>query len=760
MASNEETMRLNAELSLAKFSPQAKQMVKDLAEISKANEEAHSPATKVAKLHAKAYQELREKISGTAETIRGVLSPSMAALGLSGFAAGEALGKVVDGLKEAAKNYHILNDASRRSGMSVDNISAVSIAFKRLGQDGPQAIQSMADFGEAMAKFDRNSPKERMKWAGAYADVIDQLGNKMKGKSRLAQLEEAFKFNQRTDVPLDIKRDIDQNLLHLDPSIASKKGEELRDALEKGFAYQKEHPDNPILNGALHEAFDDLDESMEGFRWQINETFGAKTIATIEFFSGAITKLAKDIRDSFPGGQFHIGIDPGSPADKFFHLFKNGPLDPNKDAAKPDEPPASKPGTLQFLPPKDPFKGGPLDGLFHPSAPDEHANKPAPAHKSDKETQQFHDALKDASGSFTPIAFREGGSGGSDALSTSVKTGMLAAFREWFASTSSKDGGGVGGMQNANYSPGVPASTRSAAAIAASFGNKDYPNSDGGGRALDVGNARGDGSKAPGDAGPTSVAPSENSDASLTPSGGGIDRDKWLAQLNANPALKDSLYRHSLGENDNPMANQAVMEEAANRADIRGAKGFGDKGNLSYFQGYHRGPISAKQRAMLDANFDKVFRQGSDVSNGAIDNSSQGLAYTNQHGGAMGGYGWAGKKPGRFKTTANFGGDGITGHRGVESFEVPGWGESGKGEAARYPEFRKHQLEVAAQRRDLLANSKAGMGGGNQKIEGDAHLAVTMGNMPKGTTADLSYGGLFKSHTLTKGFQMQPATRE
>jgi hypothetical protein len=724
MATNEETMRLNAELSLAKFSPQAKQMVKDLAEISKANEEAHSPATKVAKLHAKAYQELREKIGGTAETIRGVLSPSMAALGLSGFAAGEALGKVVDGLKEAAKNYHILNDASRRSGMSVDNISAVSIAFKRLGQDGPQAIQSMADFGEAMAKFDRNSPKERMKWAGAYADVIDQLGNKMKGKSRLTQLEEAFKFNQRTDVPLDIKRDIDQNLLHLDPSIASKKGEELRSALEKGFAYQKEHPDNPVLNGALHEAFDDLDESMEGFRWQINETFGAKTIATIEFFSGAITKLAKDIRDSFPGGQFHVGIDAGSPADKFFHLFKNGPLDPNKDAAKPDEPPASKPGTLQFLPPKDPFKGGPLDGLFHPSA------------------------------------FTTGGSSG-DKFSESVKTGMLAAFREWFTSTSSKDGGG-GGFQNANYSPGVPASTRSAAAIAASFGNKDYPNSDGGGRALDGGNARGDGSKAPGDAGPTSVAPSENSDASLTPSGGGIDRDKWLAQLNANPALKDSLYRHSLGENDNPMANQAVMEEAANRADIRGAKGFGDKGNLSYFQGYHRGPISAKQREMLDANFDKVFRQGSDVSNGAIDNSSQGLAYTNQHGGAMGGYGWAGKKPGRFKTTANFGGDGITGHRGVESFEVPGWGESGKGEAARYPGFRAHQLEVAAQRRDLLANQKAAGvgGGGNQKIEGDAHLAVTMSGMPKGTTADLSYGGLFKSHTLTKGFQMQPATRE
>jgi hypothetical protein len=371
------------------------------------------------------------------------------------------------------------------------------------------------------------------------------------------------------------------------------------------------------------------------------------------------------------------------------------------------------------------------------------------AEKNKQQKLRNQNERRDSDGRFKPISFNpDGGGSGSgsqaeNSLASGVKTGMLAAFREWFSSgqPASSSGWGGGSFTNASYSPG-----------GGSGGGRGW----GGGGYTNLGGGRGGGG---GGGGPTGVAPSENNDASLTPSGGGIDRDKWLAQLNANPALKDSLYRHSLGENDNPMANQAVMEEAANRADLRGAKGFGDKGNLSYFQGYHRGPISAKQRAMLDANFDRVFRQGSDVSNGAVDNSSQGLAYTNQHGGAMGGYGWAGKKPGRFKTTANFGGDGITGHRGVESFEVPGWGESGKGEAARYPGFRAHQLEVAAQRRDLLANSK-GMGGGSQKVEGDAHLAVTMSGMPKGTTADLSYGGLFKSHTLTKGFQMQPATRE
>jgi hypothetical protein len=116
----------------------------------------------------------------------------------------------------------------------------------------------------------------------------------------------------------------------------------------------------------------------------------------------------------------------------------------------------------------------------------------------------------------------------------------------------------------------------------------------------------------------------------------------------------------------------------------------------------------------------------------------------------MGGYGWAGKKPGRFRTTANFGGDGITGHRGVESFESPGWGESGSGEAARYPEFRKNQLAEAALRRDRMTHS----------VKGDASLGITLNGFPKGTKTDLTYGGLFTSYNLSRGRQMEQSEQK
>ena len=163
---------------------------------------------------------------------------------------------------------------------------------------------------------------------------------------------------------------------------------------------------------------------------------------------------------------------------------------------------------------------------------------------------------------------------------------------------------------------------------------------------------------------------------------GTIDRSWQRSELEANPGLKERLFRHALGENDDPLANQAVMEEAANRGDIRrrihGGGGMGDHGNLTYFQGYHQGPISAAQREMLERNYRKVFVEGSDIAHGAIDNSSLGLAQRE-----IG--------SGRFKNVANYGGDRIPGHPGVESFHIPGTDQSGTGERDYYPRWREEQ---------------------------------------------------------------------
>jgi hypothetical protein len=187
----------------------------------------------------------------------------------------------------------------------------------------------------------------------------------------------------------------------------------------------------------------------------------------------------------------------------------------------------------------------------------------------------------------------------------------------------------------------------------------------------------------------------ESTFAKIAPSGRGIDRKWQHEELESNPALKESLFRHSLGENIDPIANQAVMEEAANRADIRrqlrGSGGMGSHGNLSYFQGYYRGDLGPYKK-MLEENYRKVFEEGSDVSQGAIDNSSGSLAQHEVYGG--------GKfpRPGAFTNTFNAGGrngDNRVGAPGVESFHAPGYSESGTGEREFYPEWRKQQLRSA-----------------------------------------------------------------
>jgi len=215
--------------------------------------------------------------------------------------------------------------------------------------------------------------------------------------------------------------------------------------------------------------------------------------------------------------------------------------------------------------------------------------------------------------------------------------------------------------------------------------------------------------------------------------------------LEANPALKDELFRRSLGENTNPMANQAIMEEAANRADIRGNRGFADKGNLSYFEGNYRGTITPKMRAMLESNYNKVFREGSDVAGGAIDNSSQWLSKKHE-------------RTGRFDTIVNYGGDRITGHSGVESFQKPGTGESGRGERAAWPEFRRRQLEEAAQRRQQF---DAQTSSGDKWSKGAIGAKIEFLNVPPGvrTNADVE-GDIFKdlqiSKTRQSGIYRQP----
>lgn len=343
-----------------------------------------------------------------------------------------------------------------------------------------------------------------------------------------------------------------------------------------------------------------------------------------------------------------------------------------------------------------------------------------------------------------------------DVIKDSVKRGVVEGLQEFASLNADRNGGG---FQNASLG-NVGASVGGGRG----WGSAEFPNRGsgagvgGGGGGRSGGRSGSGGGGGGGDDAPSIVDP--NRQGNVGAAGGGIDRSKWYAQLEADPAMKERLFRHSLGENTDPRANQAIMESAANRADIRGVDRFDQKGNLSYFQGYYRGHITAKMRRMLEDNYRKVFVEGSDISKGAVDNSSQGLAYTNEHGGVSGRYGYPGKRPGKFITTENFGGDRITGHPGVESFERPGWGESSRGEREKWPLLRQRQLEQMM----LASRSSGGASAAIDRSMIDASLVATNVNAqgtvnvnvaaPKGTRVSASSEGLFQSTKITRQPQM------
>jgi hypothetical protein len=135
----------------------------------------------------------------------------------------------------------------------------------------------------------------------------------------------------------------------------------------------------------------------------------------------------------------------------------------------------------------------------------------------------------------------------------------------------------------------------------------------------------------------------------------------------------------------------------------------------------------------------------------------------------------------RFKATANFGGDRIAGHPGVETFQVPGWGESVAGERARYPEFRRRQLTEAAERMAAAAEKHGArladhIRGGRRpqtdgellrrgmkavdagSLNGSASLTIDLNGFPRGTKTATQHEGLFKEVRLNRGRPMSTAS--
>lgn len=114
--------------------------------------------------------------------------------------------------------------------------------------------------------------------------------------------------------------------------------------------------------------------------------------------------------------------------------------------------------------------------------------------------------------------------------------------------------------------------------------------------------------------------------------GNPFDRARFAKELDEKPWLREKIKHISLGENQDPTANLAVIETMMNRAAVRGTsleqqakrhKSSG-KDEGGYYAGYAPS-YNAQQGALADRSIDKAL-MGSNVTNYATDNSSGALA--------------------------------------------------------------------------------------------------------------------------------------
>ncbi len=278
------------------------------------------------------------------------------------------------------------------------------------------------------------------------------------------------------------------------------------------------------------------------------------------------------------------------------------------------------------------------------------------------------------------------------------------------------------------------------------FGSKEYPavdpNSVGGG-------ARGSGIPDNAGAGTGSCVSG--------PTAQGIDRSRFAKELANNPALKEKFFHIAAGE-DSPgsksgtLANQAIMESAMNRAEMKGSS-LAHAARHVREGGYYAGwkNFTDKQRAIMDDNLKKVLA-GSDVSGGATDNSSSGLAAKE-------------KRTGAFNWIKDING---------ESFFSPGKTNAGGGrDRAHYNAMLAARVKRAAEthgaslrdhirHRDRVTNPGGLIDRRSdaRELTGSASLVVDFQNMPRGVRTSAKHDGLFKEVKLNRCHTMASASQD
>ncbi|MET4798056.1 hypothetical protein [Bradyrhizobium sp. LB11.1] len=397
---SDDTMRLRAELD-DQTASKLKQMQKNYKETFQELRKNQREAAKEAREHTKHQKELHERLMKVKEGITDAVIPALGALGIATFGVGEGLAKFIDTMREAGESFNKINDAAKRAGTSAGYVTALGIAFENLGLSPDRARQSVGELGEHLDKLTRGAPDEINRMNGAFSNMGTSLNEALRGAhGREDQMERLFSFMSKQNFSMDQKRKW-MATLGIPVELASKSAAEIKEAFEKGFDFERQHPTNMKVLKELDDAFTDLDVTITGIQVDLVNAFGTESADGIKQITGFVKDLSKVMSDDLR--------QELKDAEALFKILKTIWDGPNIPLLK-----------------KTP--GEALHDMLHGT----------PNHNP-------------RSG-YKPTAFGlDDDRRGKSALSDAVKDGVLDAFREYI---SGKSGGSTGGFQNASFGDG------------------------------------------------------------------------------------------------------------------------------------------------------------------------------------------------------------------------------------------------------------------------------------------------------------------
>jgi hypothetical protein len=753
--SQEDTLRLAAEI-VDKFSGPLRNMTKSVHQFDDLLKGHQVRSNVASKEQASRQKELNAQFVDTGRMVLGTINPAFAAMGLSVGAVAASTGLLIGQLRAAGDGFLKVQGAMRRTGMSNDGLEVWVRTLGKLGIDADEARGQLSSLGDVAARLHRNFSPQIQALESQFTNLSGLITNMSKASG--AEASEMFwKYYLSHPAPPDQQRKL-LAAVGLSPEIANATSDQIKEMIAKAQASVAAHPPIALETmNKIHEAFEEFDDIVKGFNLDLMNAFGGSGANAVKGFGEILHNEAEDIKylitkamefngwlDKIGGHGDVVGkivTDMLHPEAAVKALAEKYPWLKNFSDEK-----------LAFS-----FSGADLGGAGGDSFKDRWGSSDSEKtltrgvksgrhfgfRDDSPEQKQFDDEQKKRSmpfllspkspvssaepnrggifpgGSYHPTSYMDGGSSGAeDLLSRSIKSGMLAAFREWFASTQAERGGG-GGFTNANYSPdndkidNTPIGRAVRAARDAAEG-KPQPGGGRRGLAKRLGMDRGDSGTGP------------------------VDRSSFESALN-DPAFVRRMASMGKGEvtlESNIHTQRAIAEQAFNRWYVRKQEAGHDlyHGRGGYYASNTFKRVSPAEVAKYKRDvLDPVVHGGTNDAEGTTGNASNELGNmvaAHQFRRGTKGY-WLNLKTGK-------------------KINVPDTYMGGKNEAMFVEGPFKRQLP----HRDLLANARNSGVAGTQKIEGDASVRVAFENMPAGAKAYMQHGGMFKTGTVDWGHAM------